>query len=115
MRLGDKMSALGWLFAGAFLCNCIPHLAAGLRGEPFPTPFAKPRGVGHSSPLVNVLWGAFNLAAGLALACSGSGANDRAMRLAAAGAGFLVLAMYLAVHFGRVRAEEARRLKEERS
>jgi len=35
-------------FAGAFLCNCIPHLCAGLQGMPFPTPFAKPRGIGKS-------------------------------------------------------------------
>ena len=46
-------------FAGAFLCNCIPHLDCGLRGAPFPTPFAKPRGIGDSSPLINVLWGFF--------------------------------------------------------
>lgn len=43
--------------AGLFLCNCLPHLAAGLQGQPFPSPFSKPRGVGNSSPLVNVLWG----------------------------------------------------------
>jgi hypothetical protein len=54
-------------FAGAFLCNCIPHLVAGLQGAPFPTPFAKPRGVGNSSPPVNFLWGSFNLPAGVAL------------------------------------------------
>ena len=27
--------------AGALLCNCIPHLTAGLRGERFPSPFGK--------------------------------------------------------------------------
>jgi hypothetical protein len=55
------------VFAGLFLCNCIPHLAAGLRGERFPSPFAKPPGKGLSSALVNFLWGAFNLGAGAAL------------------------------------------------
>jgi hypothetical protein len=55
------------VFGGLFLCNCIPHLAAGLRGERFPSPFAKPPGKGLSSSVVNFLWGAFNLGAGLAL------------------------------------------------
>ena len=53
--------------AGFFLCNCIPHLAAGLQGLPFPTPFAKPRGIGNSSPPVNFLWGFFNVLAGVLL------------------------------------------------
>ena len=45
-----------WMFlAGALLCNSIPHLAAGLRGEPFPTPFGRPPGEGKSPPLVNFL------------------------------------------------------------
>jgi len=29
------------------------HFISGLRGEPFPTPFAKPHGVGDSSALLN--------------------------------------------------------------
>jgi hypothetical protein len=52
-------------FAGAFLCNCIPHLSSGLRGAPFPTPFAKPKGVGNSPPFLNFLWGSFNLFIGI--------------------------------------------------
>jgi hypothetical protein len=52
-------------FAGAFLCNCIPQLSSGLRGAPFPTPFAKPRGVGNSPPFLNFLWGSFNLFIGI--------------------------------------------------
>lgn len=51
-------------FIGALLCNSIPHLVAGLQGEPFPSPFAKPPGEGDSSPLVNFVWGAFNLLLG---------------------------------------------------
>jgi len=84
--LGAPMSSIvAILFAGAFFCNCIPHLASGLRGEPFPTPFARPRGVGNSSPLANVLWGTANLAVALALG-SGTAAPDRAPHLAAAAA-----------------------------
>src|SRR6266496_2966301 len=49
------------------LCNCVPHFISGLRGEPFPTPSAKPRGVGDSSALLNFFWGSLNLFAGIAL------------------------------------------------
>jgi hypothetical protein len=42
------MIYLALFFAGAFLCNAIPHLAAGTMGMPFPTPFARPRGIGNS-------------------------------------------------------------------
>ncbi len=55
------------VLTGALLCNSLPHLAAGLRGEPFPTPFARPRGIGPSSPLVNFYWGALNLLLGVGL------------------------------------------------
>jgi hypothetical protein len=61
------MHFIAQFFAGAFLCNCIPHAASGLMGQPFPTPFAKPRGVGDSSPLVNFFWGLLNLVVGLIL------------------------------------------------
>jgi hypothetical protein len=55
------------LVAGVFLCNCIPHLCAGLRGEPFPSPFAHPPGKGKSTAVTNTLWGSFNLLVGLLL------------------------------------------------
>jgi hypothetical protein len=61
------MDYVAQFFAGAFLCTCIPHLASGLQGAPFPTPFAKPRGVGNSAPITNFLWGLFNLLVGVAL------------------------------------------------
>lgn len=55
------------LIAGALLCNAIPHLTAGLRGEAFPSPFTKPRGIAPSPPELNVFWGSLNLFVGLAL------------------------------------------------
>jgi len=55
------MAYLGLFFAGMALCNALPHLLKGLAGETFYTPWAKPRGVGHSSALENVLWGCANL------------------------------------------------------
>jgi len=61
------MDYLASFFAAAFLCNCIPHLACGLRGETFPTPFANPRGKGPSTSIMNFLWGAFNLLVALYL------------------------------------------------
>ncbi len=96
------------LFAGALLCNGIPHLAAGLKGEQFPTPFARPRGVGESSPLVNFYWGSFNVLLGLQILSRHPvtvGANPR---IASVVAGTLVLGTYLALHFGKVR--KAKRL-----
>ncbi len=92
-------------FAGAFLCNCIPHLGAGLQGMPFPTPFAKPRGIGNSSPLVNFLWGVFNLCVGVYLLSTQPvmiGANAGCFALIA---GALAIGTYLSIHFGRVRAD----------
>jgi hypothetical protein len=59
------------LFAGMFLTNAIPHFVKGICGDAFPTPFAKPPGKGLSSPLVNVLWGLFNILIGYALSVSG--------------------------------------------
>ncbi|KVM73492.1 hypothetical protein WJ59_02595 [Burkholderia gladioli] len=99
------MHLLTSFLAGAFLCNCIPHLVAGLQGRPFPTPFATPRGVGLSSPLVNFLWGAFNLAVGLLRFERfpiSLGLNPECVAMAL---GALLLGIYLSRHFGKVRRE----------
>src|SRR5271155_1011412 len=61
------MHYAAFFFSGAFLCNCIPHVVCGLQGSPFPTPFAKPHGVGLSSPVVNFAWGFVNLIVGVLL------------------------------------------------
>lgn len=101
------MPIITLFFAGAMLCNSVPHLVAGLQGIPFPTPFAKPRGVGQSSALVNFLWGAVNLVLGLARLVSHPvtlGANLDCLMLAL---GALTLGLYLAWHFGKLRATAA--------
>ncbi len=54
-------------FAGAFLANFVPHFVNGVSGDPFPSPFASPPGIGLSSPVVNVLWALFNLVIGVLL------------------------------------------------
>ncbi len=92
-------------FAGMLLCNCIPHLAAGLRGEPFPTPFAKPRGVGLSSPILNFFWGSANLAFGAFLARRSLALGEPVPALIAIAIGFLIMGSYLSRHFGKVREQ----------
>jgi hypothetical protein len=96
------MNAIVLLLAGALFCNCVPHLASGLQGAPFPTPFAKPRGVGNSSPLVNFYWGAFNLAVGVAILSRSPLPLTPSLDLLAFLVGFLGLGTYLALHFGKV-------------
>lgn len=96
------MEFVSHFFAGAFLCNCIPHLVAGLQGTPFPSPFAKPRGVGNSSPLVNFLWGSSNLAVGAVLLAISPFSIVPGAPLLIFSFGFLSLGAYLAVHFGKV-------------
>ena len=90
------------LLVGAFLCNSIPHLCAGLQGHLFPTPFARPPGVGHSSPVVNILWGFSNLILALVIAWYRWNMPDAGPDGVAALAGGLVMALSLAFHFGKV-------------
>ncbi len=90
--------------SGALLCNAIPHLASGLRGDPFPSPFATPRGVGDSPPLANFFWGSANLFAGVALMIARLPDAGLVSGLAAAALGWLAIGIYIARHFGTVRA-----------
>jgi hypothetical protein len=104
LPIGEPMRLVALFFVGALLCNCIPHLVAGLQGSKFPTPFAKPRGVGESSPLVNFIWGLANLLTGLTIFVRRPiqlGANFQCLALAA---GALLLGIYLSQRFARVRA-----------
>jgi hypothetical protein len=93
---------VAWFFAGAFLCNSLPHLAAGLQGRPFPSPFAKPRGIGLSSPLVNVLWGMVNVVVGLVLLSLQPVSVGFNAPFVVVIAGALAIGVYLALHFGKV-------------
>lgn len=64
-------------FAGAFFTNAVPHFVHGISGNKFPTPFSKPRGIGLSSPVVNMVWALFNLVAGYyLLMASETGVHD---------------------------------------
>jgi hypothetical protein len=101
------MDYIASFFAGAFLCNCIPHLACGLRGETFPTPFANPRGRGPSAPTVNFLWGAFNLLVGVYLLSRHPVTVDFEPGFVALVLGALAMGIYLSLHFGKVRRDRS--------
>ncbi len=92
---------LAYFFGGAFLVNAVPHFVSGACGRPFPSPFASPPGRGMSSPVVNVLWGFFNLAIGYLLVCRVGEFHIRNwLDVGALGAGGLVMAVMLAQTFG---------------
>ncbi|OAV59416.1 hypothetical protein [Enteractinococcus helveticum] len=56
--------SVGAFFAGVFMVNSLGHFATAIAGKQHLTPLAGRR----SGPAVNALWGAMNLAGGLALA-----------------------------------------------
>lgn len=95
---------IAWFFGGAFLTNFVPHFTNGVSGRMFPSPFAHPPGpVGVSPPVVNVLWGLFNLLVGYLLVCRVGKFEWRSTRCAVVlFAGILVMALNLARVFGRV-------------
>lgn len=96
------LELLAYFFGGLCLANTIPHFVAGMMGQPFQTPFAKPPGEGHSSSTVNVLWGFINALIGYVLICQ---VGDFDMRntadIVAISLGILLIALFSARHFGR--------------
>jgi len=101
---------MAWYFclvqfvSGLLLANGVPHFVQGISGQRFQSPFASPRGVGESSPLVNVVWGFANIAAGCALLRAFEPQEpDAVAGWIAVGAGVLLIGVLLSLHFGRVR------------
>jgi hypothetical protein len=91
-----------FFFGGVFLTNAVPHFVSGVMGRPFQSPFARPRGQGLSSSIVNVLWGFFNLAVGYALVCRvGYFDLHSTDHVIALGLGVLLMGMITAHLFGR--------------
>lgn len=90
--------------AGALLCNCIPHLTAGLRGERFPTPFAQPPGIGNSHPVLNVVWGLINAVAAILLIDYAPVTVGINPSFVSAVLGALLSGSILAYYFNRVRS-----------
>ena len=104
IALFDTFShVLAHALAACFFVNAVPHLVQGLSGHHFQSPFAKPPGIGESTPKVNVLWGSANLIAAFALFNIG----DFQYGLTLDTALFTLLAILtgttLASHFGKVR------------
>lgn len=96
------LDLVAYFFGGAILTNAIPHVVAGMMGEPFQSPFAKPSGEGLSTSTVNILWGFFNLVIGYLLVCRVGDFNLRSTTdVAAACLGGLSIGLCLARHFGR--------------
>jgi hypothetical protein len=90
--------------AGAVLANGVPHFVQGIWGNKFQTPFACPRGVGESSALVNVIRGWVNFViAGALLRLSFPPLPPPPAISLATMLGVLVMAVFLARHFARVR------------
>jgi hypothetical protein len=93
---------VAYLFGGAFLTNAVPHFVSGVMGQPFQSPFAKPRGEGHSSSTVNVLWGFLNLVIGYLLVIRVGDFDLRSTAdVVALGLGALLIGLFMARHFGR--------------
>ena len=91
-----------YFFGGAVLTNAVPHFVSGVMGRPFQSPFAKPRGEGHSSSTVNVLWGFLNLAIGYLLVVRVGSFDLRSTAdVVALGLGVLLIGLFTARHFGR--------------
>jgi hypothetical protein len=96
------LDLLAYFWGGAFLANAIPHVVAGMMGEPFQTPFAKPPGEGLSTSTVNIVWGFFNLFVGYLLVCRVGSFDLRSTSdVAALGLGGLLIGLFLARRFGR--------------
>ena len=94
---------VAYFFGGLFLVNAVPHFTSGVLGRKFPSPFASPPAKGESSPMVNVLWGALNLAiAYLLISRVGEFHFHQTYSVLAVGAGGLVMGLQLASWFGKV-------------
>ncbi|GAA5037273.1 hypothetical protein ACFQRL_13385 [Microbacterium fluvii] len=93
-------SILRSVVGAALLVNAVPHGVSGVQGQPFPSPFADPPGVGDSPPLVNVAWSAANASAGALLLRGGARSRGEALGAVLGGVG---MAFALAFHFGDVR------------
>jgi hypothetical protein len=92
-------------FAGMFLVNAVPHFVKGVCGDRFPTPFAKPPGKGLSSPMVNVVWGLFNIVIGYLLFRAGKiwGGDD--LTLVVFFAGVVAISVMSSMNFATKHSE----------
>lgn len=99
------LSLLAYFFGAVFAVNAVPHFVAGVQGRLFPSPFAKPPGVGMSRPMVNVAWGSTNAVIAWALLAPTGFDPGRLIDAVTFMIGAVLMALFLAWHFGRVMAE----------
>ncbi|SDR53765.1 hypothetical protein SAMN05443245_7259 [Paraburkholderia fungorum] len=100
MKLTDLII---YFLGGACLTNAIPHLVSGLTGRTFPSVFSKPIGVGHSSSMVNFLWGWANIAFAYLLLFKLRDFDIRSTSATSAALlGALAIGISLALHFGKL-------------
>ncbi|MFO0572253.1 MAG: hypothetical protein U0263_41915 [Polyangiaceae bacterium] len=100
---------LAHFFGGVFLANALPHLIAGVSGQPLQTPFASPPFKGLSSPPVNVLWALANLALAYLLLVRVERLDFSSWADFAVGfAGFGLMALQCARSLARLRSQGAR-------
>jgi hypothetical protein len=94
---------MAFFFGGAFLANFVPHFVAGISGRQFFSPFATPPFRGLSSPVVNVLWGLFNLAVAYTLlVVVGSFEPQRLAHATTSAAGFALASVGVARSLARL-------------
>lgn len=86
-------------FAGMFLANAVPHFVNGISGNPFPTPFADPPGQGLSAPIVNVIWGLFNITVGYLLFRYGKISHQNKLSLVVFFLGIITISIMLSIAF----------------
>ncbi|GAB4519845.1 MAG: hypothetical protein Tsb0020_38420 [Haliangiales bacterium] len=97
-----------YFFGGVFLANFVPHFIAGVSGRRFPSPFAKPPFRGLSSPIVNVLWGLFNLAVAYTLlVVVGELELRRVAHVAVSAAGFVLASVGITRAIRRAQSDSA--------
>ncbi len=90
---------LACFFAGAFLANAVPHFVHGVSGNKFPSPFAKPPGIGLSSAPINTIWGLFNLIIGVLLFNAGNITTVQPLTWVLFFAGAAVMSIMLSINF----------------
>ncbi len=102
------LDVAAYFLGGVFLANFVPHFVAGVSGRMFPSPFAKPPFRGLSSPVVNVLWGLFNLAVAYALlVVVGELALSSVAHVAISAAGFALASLGVARAASRLEGRSA--------
>lgn len=97
---------LAHFFGGAFVANALPHLGAGILGQPLQSPFASPPFKGLSSPRVNVGWASVNIVAAYLLLVRVGPLELRSWRDATACfLGFATMAFFCSRSFTRLRQQ----------